>query len=86
MGVVCQMLTIPYRGGGGVWKGPKKTLRNIKTAPSQGINLRTNEDLVPGVTCRLLRKEPDLPEKEPELPFCTYDSDGKKINQRGGNQ
>ena len=53
---------------------------------SQGINLRTNEDLVPGVTCRL-QKEPDLAEKEPELPFCTNDSDIKGINPRsqGGN-
>ena len=53
----------------------------------QGINLRTNEDLVPGVTCRL-QKEPDLPEKEPELPFCTADSDNEGINPRsqGGNQ
>ena len=41
-----KILTIPYRGGGVVWKRPKTPLRNIKMAPYQG---RWNE-LLPGKT------------------------------------
>ena len=64
----------------------------------QGINVRSNDDLVPGVTCKLL---PECPQgidfrsqskwvpgkncklvKSEELPFCPDDSDNKQTNVR----